>query len=54
MKAVDKVTKRTHSVCPVLHGFQVCLIPDMEWENAEFSQVHVFLEEEFDLRFDLI
>lgn len=54
MKAIDKVTKRTHAICPVLGGFQVCLIPDMEWENAEVSDMHVFMNKEFYARFDLV
>lgn len=53
MKATDKVTKRTHAICPVLGGFQVCLIPDMKWEDAEFSHIHVFMNKEFYARFDL-
>lgn len=54
MKAIDKVTKRTHEICPVLGGFQVCLIPDMNWEDAEISHVHVFMNKDFYTRFDLI
>lgn len=53
MKAIDKVTHRTHAICPVLGGFQVCLIPDMEWEEAEIKYIHVFLNKEFYTRFDL-
>lgn len=53
MKAIDKVTKRIHSACPVLCGYQVCLIPGVEWENAETHQIHVFTNEEFYVRFEL-
>jgi hypothetical protein len=53
MKAIDKVTKREHSICPVLGGFQVCLIPDMDWESANASYIHVFMNKEFYTRFDL-
>lgn len=52
MKAIDKVTKRVHATCSVLGGFQVCLIPDVEWEDAKFSDIHVFMNEEFESRFD--
>jgi hypothetical protein len=52
MKAIDKVTKREHAICPVLGGYQVCLIPDMDWEDAKFSDVHVFLDEQFADRFE--
>ena len=54
MKAIDKVTKRTHAICPVLGGFQVCLVPDMDLENAELSHIHVFLNKDFYTRFDFI
>lgn len=54
MKAIDKVTHRTHAICPVLGGFQVCLIPNMEWENAENSYIHAFLNKEFYARFNLV
>lgn len=53
MKAIDKVTKREHAICPVLGGYQVCLIPDMAWEDATISDVYVFLNEQFDVRFEL-
>lgn len=53
MKAIDKVTKREHAICPVLGGYQVCLIPDMDWEDARNSDyVHVFLYKEFHDRFE--
>lgn len=54
MKAIDKVTKRIHAICPVLGGFQVCLIPDMVWEDAELKYIHTFLNEDFYKRFDFI
>ena len=54
MKAVDKVTRREHAICPVLGGFQVCLIPNTEWENAETQYIHVFMNKEFYNRFDLV
>lgn len=54
MKAIDKVTERTHAICPVLGGYQVCLFPDMEWEDASFSDVCVFRNDEFNARFDLV
>lgn len=53
MKAIDKTTKREHAICPVLGGFQVCLIPDVKWEDAEIQYMHVFLNKEFYSRFDL-
>lgn len=53
MKAIDKVTHRQHAICSVIGGFQVCLIPDMEWENATASDIHVFMNKEFYTRFDL-
>ena len=54
MKVIDKVTKRKHAVCPVLGGYQVCLIPDMEWQDAGFRDVYVFSEDQFNDRFELI
>jgi hypothetical protein len=54
MKAIDKVTKREHAICSVLGGYQVCLIPDMDWEDAKFSDIHVFLNEQFEDRFELV
>lgn len=54
MKAIDKVTGRNHEICPVLGGFQVCLIPDMAWEDAKISDIHVFMNEDFDARFELV
>ena len=54
MKAIDKVTKRQHSICPVLGGYQVCIIPDVEWENANISNICVFSNEQFNERFSLI
>lgn len=54
MKAVDKVTKRTHAICPVLGGFQVCLIPDIEWEDVEIRYICAFLNNEFYARFELV
>lgn len=53
MKAIDKVTKRTHAICPVLGGFQVSLIPELEWENVDVSYLHVFMNKEFYARFDI-
>lgn len=53
MKAIDKITKREHAICPVLGGYQVCLIPDMDWEDATISDIYVFLNGEFNVRFDL-
>lgn len=53
MKAIDKITKRTHSCCTVLGGYQVCVIPDVEWEDAKPSDVCVFTDEQFDQRFDI-
>ena len=52
MKAIDKLTKRELAFCPVLGGYQVCLIPDMDWEDAKFSDVHFFLDEQFADRFE--
>jgi hypothetical protein len=54
MKAIDKVTKREHAICPVWGGYQVCLIPDMSWEDAQISDIHVFLNEQFEARFELV
>lgn len=54
MKAIDKVTKREHAICPVLGGYQVCLIPDMDWEDAQIKYIHVFLGEQFADRFELV
>lgn len=54
MKAIDKVTKREHAICPVLGGFQVCLVPDMDWEDAEIKNIHVFMNKEFYIRFELV
>lgn len=54
MKAIDKVTKREHAICPVLGGFQVCLVPDMKWEDAKNKNIHVFMNKEFYIRFDLV
>lgn len=53
MKAIDKVTKREHAICPVLGGFQVCLIPNVAWEDAKAENIHVFMNKEFYIRFDL-
>jgi hypothetical protein len=53
MKAIDKVTKREHAICSVLGGYQVCLIPDMSWEDAKDSDIHVFLDGQFAERFEL-
>ena len=54
MKAIDKVTRRYHEICPVLGGYQVCLIPDMAWEDAKISDIHVFDKEDFNARFDIV
>lgn len=54
MKAIDKVTKRIHAICPVFGGYQVCLFPNMEWEFASFSDVCVFTEDRFNAHFDLV
>ncbi len=54
MKAIDRVTKRMHAICPVLGGFQVCLIPNIEWEMANIEDVHVFMNKEFYTRFELV
>lgn len=53
MKAIDKVTNREHAICPVLSGYQVCLIPNMKWEDARLSDVYVFTDEQFLDRFEL-
>ena len=53
MKAIDKSTNRQHAICPVLCGYQVCMIPDVEWEDAEYDDVHVFLNEAFYNRFEI-
>lgn len=53
MKAIDKVTNRAHAICPVLCGYQVCLIPGMDWEDARFSDVCFFTSDQFNSRFDL-
>ena len=54
INAIDKVTHRKHAICPVIGGFQVYLIPDMEWEDAEISYIYVFMNKEFYARFDLV
>lgn len=54
MKAVDKVTNREHAICPVLCGYQVCLIPGMDWEDAKYPDVYVFTNEQFNDRFELL
>lgn len=54
MKAIDKVTRRYHEICPVLGGYQVCLIPDMAWEDAKVRDVHYFTGREFNERFDKV
>jgi hypothetical protein len=53
MKAIDKVTHRQHTICSVLGGYQVCLIPNMNWEDAGLNDVHVFTNEEFNNRFEI-
>lgn len=52
MKAIDKITKRKHAICPVLCGYQVCLIPDMDWEDAKLTDICVFSDEQFYDRFE--
>jgi hypothetical protein len=54
MKAIDKVTHRHHSICPVLGGYQVCLIPGLDFDDANIEDIHVFLDEDFFARFDLV
>lgn len=54
MKAIDKVTHRHHSVCPVLCGYQVCLLPDVDFEAAKVEDIYVFMDEDFFNRFDLV
>ena len=54
MKAIDKITKRLHTICPVYGGYQVCLIPDMKWDDAEISDIHVFMNSDFEARFEIV
>lgn len=54
MNAVDKITRRPHSYCPVLKGYQVCLIPFVEWEDAAIGDTHFFTDEQFKERFEKI
>ena len=51
MTATDKATKRTHAYCPVLLGYQVCLIPEMPWKEATLSNIAYFTDAEFTNRF---
>lgn len=53
MKAVDKITKREHAICPFLGGFQVCLVPDLDWEYVDISYIHAFSKEDFYERFEI-
>ena len=53
MRAIDKVTNREHAICPVLGGYQVCLIPGMDWEDARYPDVCFFTYEQFNVRFEL-
>ena len=54
MRAMDKVTNREHAICPVLGGYQVCLIPGMDWEDARYPDIYVFSNEQFNDRFVLV
>lgn len=54
MKAMDKVTNREHAICPVLGGYQVCLIPGMDWEDARWPDIYVFNYEQFNDRFVIV
>ena len=54
MKDIDKVTKIEHAICSVFGGYQVCLIPDIDWEDAQIKDIHVFLDEQFADRFELV
>ena len=51
MKAIDKITKRVFSYCPVIRGYQVCTTPDKEWEDANITEICVFTDEQFQERF---
>lgn len=51
---IDKVTRRKHTACPVLGGYQVCLIPDKDWDNATINDIYTFTDEDFASRFEKI
>lgn len=54
MKAIDKITNREHAICSVLGGYQVCLIPGMNWEDVSFTDVCVFMNDQFNDRFEIV
>lgn len=54
MKAIDKLTRRIHSYCPIINGYQVCVYPDMEWEATTYRDVCVISCEQFHERYKVV